>query len=1216
MTFDIAFDSYTITATSVGPGSISPNGTIAVTDGSNQTFTFTPDAGAIISQVLIDGVNNASAVIAGSYTFSTISANHSIQVIFDYPAATLPYSPTLASNDGWIILNGTQMNKWIIGNTTSGTYNVTNGLYISNDNGVTNAYEAAATGCTSMVYAIRKINFDQTGTIQISYKWRNKGGLEYDYLRAFLVPENVELVAGSDAGIGTSNTPSGWIALDGGGQLVNSTIWNDRNFTTEISAGIYKLVFYWKNDYSVGTPPPAAIKDIIIKKLEPHTVTFNAGTGTCLIGSLTENSTGAGITLPSATPSASCEDWEFAGWATYSVDSTTTIPTLYAAGTSYHPTSNETLYAVYRTSGNSEYLLETVTFEADQGFTAGTTYNNTTPNIQGTKPWAFLHGTPSTTDAIDGSQSAQMRSYTSDSNFGSITMQFDNPHITKIKFNTKTNSGTNDSFYVAYSNNQGNTWNYLNVSINNTKTQKTFDISSTGEYPFVRIKFENRLINTENRVYIDNVEFYAMEHIFATSPNCCIDDITEINATICLGETYNENGFNITPTVSGLTTDNLTLTATNGCDSVVILNLTVNSLPTAGITNNTSDTELSCFTTNISVTATGGTTYAWSGGSSTNTAANTFNTAGTYTVTVTAENGCTDTESITITQSADLPIVSISPSITELSCTNPTATLTASGTGTSYLWSNGATTAIITVSSAGTYTVTATAANGCTNTASQGITENKTTPTAGITNNDATTILTCTKTSISVTATGGTTYAWSGGSSTNTATNTFNTAGTYTVTVTATNGCTDTESITITENKIVPTVNISANRTILTCTNSTATLTASGTGTSYLWSNGATTAAITVSSAGTYTVTATAANGCTNTASQGITENKTTKYSELTVSSCDTYSYGTASVEGQKTYTVSGNYTHTFVAKSNGCDSIVTLKLTINNSYNTPISATICTGESYTDNGFNIINPPVGSAIFNLQLSTINGCDSTVTLTLNVKGYYNEINREIIDGDSLLWRGHYFKTGGVFYDSLKTVDLGCDSVYAVNITIVHPPANFCGSVYDVDGNLYIGVEINGICWFSTNLKTTKDSLGNAITVLAYTGVGNNEAFGLYYDFETAQKVCPQGWRLPTPQEWNSLRSYEIADLKLAGNLWWLGQPATNGTGLSLVPGGLYRNDMSRFELVRSDAFYWSYDPTDPSIARASWCNHSCFDPNLSVIAIPQQDALSVKCVKK
>ncbi len=191
----------------------------------------------------------------------------------------------------------------------------------------------------------------------------------------------------------------------------------------------------------------------------------------------------------------------------------------------------------------------------------------------------------------------------------------------------------------------------------------------------------------------------------------------------------NEENTTVSPTSVGVTTSPGTCTP-----------------PTAGITNNTGTAILTCITTSISVTATGGGSYAWSGGATPSTAANSFNTAGTYTVTVTGAGGCTATASISITA-------------------------------------------------------------------------NNTPPTAGIINLTGTSTLTCIVTSISVTATGGGSYAWSGGATPSTAANNFNTAGTYTVTVTGSGGCTATASITINANNTPPTAGITNNTgtSTLTC---------------------------------------------------------------------------------------------------------------------------------------------------------------------------------------------------------------------------------------------------------------------------------------------------------------------------------------------------------------------------------------------------------------
>jgi hypothetical protein len=73
---------YTITATAGIGGAISPDGLIMVIHGNDQTFTFTPNTGYEIDQVLVDGVNDASAVSAGSYTFTNVTDNQTIAVSF------------------------------------------------------------------------------------------------------------------------------------------------------------------------------------------------------------------------------------------------------------------------------------------------------------------------------------------------------------------------------------------------------------------------------------------------------------------------------------------------------------------------------------------------------------------------------------------------------------------------------------------------------------------------------------------------------------------------------------------------------------------------------------------------------------------------------------------------------------------------------------------------------------------------------------------------------------------------------------------------------------------------------------------------------------------------------------------------------------------------------------------------------------------------------
>ncbi|HPJ79944.1 MAG TPA: hypothetical protein PK489_14210, partial [Prolixibacteraceae bacterium] len=242
---------------------------------------------------------------------------------------------------------------------------------------------------------------------------------------------------------------------------------------------------------------------------------------------------------------------------------------------------------------------------------------------------------------------------------------------------------------------------------------------------------------------------------------------------------------------------------------------------------------------------------------------------------------------------ATAPVARITPPATTiLTCATPSITLTATG-GVSYSWSDGTrvvgTSATLTVTSPGQYTVTATSADGLTDTESIAITQNITPPTVVLTNNTGTTILTCSTQAISVTASGGSSYSWHDGTKVvaTTAALSITTPATYTVTVTGSNGCTATKAITITQDKIPPTVTLtnSTGTTILTCSTQAISVTASG-GSSYSWHDGtkvvATTAALTITAPATYTVTVTGSNGCTATKALTITQDKTPPTAAIT----------------------------------------------------------------------------------------------------------------------------------------------------------------------------------------------------------------------------------------------------------------------------------------------------------------------------------------------
>jgi hypothetical protein len=341
-------------------------------------------------------------------------------------------------------------------------------------------------------------------------------------------------------------------------------------------------------------------------------------------------------------------------------------------------------------------------------------------------------------------------------------------------------------------------------------------------------------------------------------------------------------------TATGLSAGTYTVTVTDGhgCTETATAVITQPLLALSASTTIVSN--VSCnggVNGSASVTATGGTNpydYLWNPSNQTNATA-TGLSAGTYTVTVTDANGCTETVTAVITQ----PLLALSASTTILSnvsCNggaNGSANVIAAG-GTSpynYIWNpSGQTNATATGLSVGIYKVTVTDANGCTATATATINQPllltaRTTITSNVSCNGGT------NGSASVTATGGTSpynYLWNPSGQTN-ATATGLSAGIYAVIITDANGCMANATADITQPlaALSAVTSIVANVSCSGGSNGSASVTATG-GTSpynYLWNPSNQTNATAIGlSAGTYTVTVTDAHGCVATATAIITQ--------------------------------------------------------------------------------------------------------------------------------------------------------------------------------------------------------------------------------------------------------------------------------------------------------------------------------------------------------
>ncbi|NLE62829.1 MAG: T9SS type A sorting domain-containing protein, partial [Bacteroidales bacterium] len=133
--------------------------------------------------------------------------------------------------------------------------------------------------------------------------------------------------------------------------------------------------------------------------------------------------------------------------------------------------------------------------------------------------------------------------------------------------------------------------------------------------------------------------------------------------------------------------------------------------------------------------------------------------------------------------------------------------------------------------------------------------------------------------------------------------------------------------------------------------------------------------------------------------------------------------------------TSSGTYFISYLT-SKGCDSVITLNLQVNQAYYFMDTVSLCDCDfpyTYMDTTF-LEGTLDGDYVFNH--TTSNGCDSIYSLTLYIHSTYSYTeNATICAYDAYYWHGKTYNQTGVYYDSLKTKHSDCDSVFRLNLTV-------------------------------------------------------------------------------------------------------------------------------------------------------------------------------------
>ncbi len=609
-------------------------------------------------------------------------------------------------------------------------------------------------------------------------------------------------------------------------------------------------------------------------------------------------------------------------------------------------------------------------------------------------------------------------------------------------------------------------WSTTNGNIVSGADGTTPDVDEAGEYTLLVTNTSNGCSSTSSVSVSENLNTPTADAGNTDQLNCS-------NTTITLDGTDSSSGSNFeyewstnngniasgantaTPTIDEAGAYSLMVTNTdNGCTSSAQVSIT-EAAPLA--LELSSQSNVLCQGDNnasATIEADGGNgpyEYSWPGGGDEATEENL--SAGIYVATVTDNDDCMQTVSITITEPSSLSVNATATNETASGANDGSATADPEGgaAGYTYSWSNGATTATIDNLEPGLYTVEITDNNNCTSTETVTVNSFNCLVTASISATD----INCfngnngTATASLDGGNGPYTYQWSNGGST--ATINDLSAGTYEVTISDDNNCPATALITITQ-PIAVNLSLTAS-TAVSCNgmaNGSATVDADGGNNSftYSWSNGTTGATANNLTAGAYTVTATDGNQCSNTLNLTVTEPN-----PLTLSLSSTDESIAGANDGSATANPNGGSTPYSYLWSNGATTATATNLAPGT-----YSVVITDGNNCTTTQSIVIDGVNCSLVYNINSQHVSCFEgSNASISINSPGGVSAFNYNWSTGATTASISDL--PAGEYFVSISD-DNGCESVeqiiipqpleIATNLTVTEP--NCSGSN---DGNIML-----------------------------------------------------------------------------------------------------------------------------------------------------------------
>ena len=196
------------------------------------------------------------------------------------------------------------------------------------------------------------------------------------------------------------------------------------------------------------------------------------------------------------------------------------------------------------------------------------------------------------------------------------------------------------------------------------------------------------------------------------------------------------------------------------------------------------------------------------------------------------------------------------------------------------------------------------------------------------------------------------------------------------------------------------------------------------------------------------------------------------------------------------------------------------------------------------------------------------------------------------------------------------------------------PAFAYGEMTDPrDGNVYKTTQIGGKTWMAENLNyfNIEGAASSVKNDWCYWDKPENcESAGRLYTWKVAQRICPEGWRLPTNEDWTALLKAVAADSvneilwKGAGKLksvngWENDGSGTDDFGFTALPAGkrFFAKVQDGFSFHGCSAFFWASTEAEEGAADtlAFHVNLDCSNDNVIINTVKKIDGLSVRCVK-